>query len=97
MQMHTMAAPSIRNPEGAFNSGPLHASVEIVAARRAAGRPIPQFDPQIATMARRHSPGHLHVDDFQGCDLELVNRCRTARCGKRRPGPQVEKLTFATC
>ncbi|HZT56771.1 MAG TPA: type II toxin-antitoxin system VapC family toxin, partial [Burkholderiaceae bacterium] len=40
-----------------FDSGATPAYAELVAARRAAGRPISQFDAQIAAIARRHAMG----------------------------------------
>lgn len=48
---------------------------ELVAARRAAGRPISQFDAQIAAIARVHAMGVAtrNVDDFTGCGVTVIN------------------------
>ena len=48
---------------------------ELVAIRRAAGKPIAQFDAQIASIARRHRVGVAtrNVADFEGCGLTLTN------------------------
>ncbi|MBK8738459.1 MAG: type II toxin-antitoxin system VapC family toxin [Betaproteobacteria bacterium] len=49
--------------------------VDIVWKRRAAGRPISQFDAQIAAIALCH--GHKlatrNVSDFEGCGLTLID------------------------
>lgn len=49
--------------------------VEIVATRRRAGRPISQFDAQIAAIGRRHglSLATRDVRDFEGCGLRLLD------------------------
>ena len=46
---------------------------ELVATRRAAGRPISQFDAQIAAIALRHGAGLATRNgaDFEGCGLSL--------------------------
>lgn len=48
---------------------------EIAASRRRAGRPISNFDAQIAAIARVHgaSISTRNVDDFAGCGVKLVN------------------------
>jgi toxin FitB len=47
----------------------------IVAARRAAGRPIAQFDAQTAAIAHHHGArlATRDVADFDGCGVELVD------------------------
>lgn len=46
----------------------------IAAARRAAGRPISQFDCQIAAIARAHaaSVATRNTSDYEGCGVELI-------------------------
>jgi predicted nucleic acid-binding protein len=47
----------------------------IAAERRAAGRPISQFDCQIAAIARTHGAcvATRNTSDFEGCGIEVVN------------------------
>ncbi|MGE3936701.1 MAG: type II toxin-antitoxin system VapC family toxin [Rhodospirillaceae bacterium] len=58
-----------------FDSDAADAYAEIGAARRAAGRPIVQFDAMIAAVAR--SPGDSlasrNVKDFGDCGVELID------------------------
>ena len=58
-----------------FESGTVHAYAEIVSARRAAGKPIAQFDAQIAAIARQHGArlATRNVADFHRCGVTLVN------------------------
>ena len=58
-----------------FDSAAVPAYVDIVSARRAAGRPISQFDAQIAAVARHHSAllATRNVDDFEDCGVAVVN------------------------
>jgi predicted nucleic acid-binding protein len=58
-----------------FDSASVSAYVDIVSARRAAGRPISQFDAQIASIARQHGArlATRNVDDFEGCGIAVVN------------------------
>ena len=48
---------------------------QIGAERRAMGRPISQFDCQIAAIARGHGAtvATRNTSDFQGCGLTLIN------------------------
>jgi len=48
---------------------------EIVVARRAAGRPISQFDAQIAAIALQHGMALAtrNTRDFEGCGLRLID------------------------
>ncbi len=47
----------------------------IAAARRAAGRPISQFDCQIAAIARSHgaSVATRNTSDYEGCGIALID------------------------
>lgn len=51
---------------------------QIAASRRTAGRPISQFDCQIAAIARAHkaSLATRNTADFEGCEIELVDPWR---------------------
>ena len=58
-----------------FDSAAVPACVDIVSARRAAGRPISQFDAQIAAIAL-HAGAKLatrNVSDFENCGVTVVN------------------------
>lgn len=58
-----------------FDSAAVPAYVDIVAFRRAAERPISQFDAHIAAVARHHrNPlATRNTGDFEGCGLSLVD------------------------
>jgi toxin FitB len=58
-----------------FDSAAAIAYAPIVALRRAAGRPIAQFDAQIAAIAtsRNLRVATRNPADFEGCGLALVN------------------------
>ncbi len=58
-----------------FDSTATMPYAEIVATRRASGRPISQFDAQIAAIARQHAMGVAtrNVDDFAGCGVAVIN------------------------
>lgn len=58
-----------------FDSAAAMPYAEIVATPRASGRPISQFDAQIAAIARRHAMAVAtrNVDDFAGCGLAVIN------------------------
>lgn len=58
-----------------FDSAAVPDYVEVVHNRRVAGRPISQFDAQIAAIARHHRSklATRNVDDFEDCGLNLVN------------------------
>ncbi len=58
-----------------FDSAAVPAYVDIVSQRRTAGRPISQFDAQIAAIARHHGArlATRNVSDFEGCGLVVVN------------------------
>ena len=58
-----------------FDSATVAAYVDIVSARRAAGRPISQFDARVAAIAF-HAGASLatrNVDDFENCGVTVVN------------------------
>lgn len=59
----------------AFDSAAADEFAEISAARRAYGRPIAQFDAQIAgiTRSRGAQLATRNVSDFDACGFELVN------------------------
>lgn len=64
-----------------FGSAAAAIYAEIVSQRRSAGRPVSQFDAQIAAIARQH--GHAlatrNLADFDGCGLVLVNPWQATR------------------
>ena len=58
-----------------FDSICAHAFSHIAARRREMGRPISQFDAQIAAIAhsRKAVLATRNVSDFEDCDIEIVN------------------------
>ena len=58
-----------------FDRAAARAYATIAAARRAAGRPISQFDCQIAAIARaREAPvATRNTRDYEGCGIELID------------------------
>lgn len=58
-----------------FDTAAADVYANVVSARRAAGRPISQFDAQIAAIARYRSMrlATRNMGDFEGCGLRLVN------------------------
>lgn len=59
----------------AFDSAAALVYADLVAGRRGAGRPISQFDAQIAAIALSRDAGVAtrNVADFQGCGLVVTN------------------------
>jgi toxin FitB len=59
----------------AFDSAAADDFAEISAARRAAGRPIAQFDAQIAgiTRSRGAQLATRNIGDFEGCGFQVIN------------------------
>jgi toxin FitB len=58
-----------------FDSGCTKFFAEIAAVRKTLGRPISQFDAQIAAIARRHKAllATRNMADFADCGLKLIN------------------------
>ncbi len=58
-----------------FDSAAAHLYAEVVVARRTAGRPISQFDAQIAAIARHHGTklATRNVGDFESCAVDVIN------------------------
>ena len=58
-----------------FDADAVPAYVDVMARRRSAGRPISQFDAQIAAIALRRgdSLATRNVDDFRDCGVALIN------------------------
>lgn len=58
-----------------FDSDAADIYAEIGASRRAAGRPISQFDATIAAITRSYSAklATRNVKDFDGCDIDVIN------------------------
>jgi predicted nucleic acid-binding protein len=58
-----------------FDSDAAGHYAQIGASRRAAGRPISQFDATIAAIARSHGAtlATRNTKDFDGCSVEVVN------------------------
>lgn len=58
-----------------FDRGAAQAYAAIAADRRAAGRPISQFDAQIAAIARAHQAAVAtrNVPDFSGCGIDVID------------------------
>ena len=62
----------------AFDSGAAKVYADVVHSRRTAGRPISQFDAQIAAIARHHGArlATRNVRDFDGCGVEIIDPWR---------------------
>lgn len=58
-----------------FDSDAAHAFADIAASRRAAGKPINQFDAMIAAIARSRgaSLATRNVKDFGDCGVQVIN------------------------
>lgn len=58
-----------------FDRAAARAYAAIAAARRAAGRPISQFDCQIAAIARARDAtvATRNTSDYEGCGIELID------------------------
>jgi predicted nucleic acid-binding protein len=71
----TMFLEDFRGRVFPFNSDAAHAFAKISAARRNRGRPISQFDAQIAAIAQTLGAelATRNVTDFGGCGIKLLN------------------------
>lgn len=58
-----------------FDGAAAHAYAAIAAERRLAGRPISQFDAQIAAICRSRAAdlATRNTADFEGCGIQVVN------------------------
>jgi predicted nucleic acid-binding protein len=76
--MEGMLAEDFANRILLFDSAAASAYARIAADRRKAGRPIAQFDAQIASIAhsRNATLAMRKVGDFEGCRVQLVNPWR---------------------
>lgn len=75
-----MVEEDFRNRVLPFDSAAARAYAVIAAARRSAGRPISQFDCQIAAIVASH-PAVLatrNVTDFEGCGIDVINPWKAA-------------------
>jgi toxin FitB len=63
-----------------FDRAAARAYAAIAADRRAAGRPISQFDCQIAAIARAHEAAVAtrNTSDYEGCGIEVIDPWRQA-------------------
>lgn len=61
-----------------FDQTAAHAYAQIAAARRRAGRPITQFDAQIAAIARSRgaSVATRNIGDFERCGINVIDPWR---------------------
>jgi toxin FitB len=68
-----------------FDRAAARAYAAIAAARRAAGRPISQFDCQIAAIARAHEAAVAtrNTGDYEGCGVEVIDPWRQAARDRR--------------
>lgn len=59
----------------AFDENAAHAFSSISSVRRRQGRPMSEFDAQIAAITRVHDAvlATRNIDDFEGCGVKLVN------------------------
>ena len=64
-----------------FGSHAAHAYAEIAVARRQSGRPISQFDAQIAAITKSTGAGVAtrNVPDFEGCGIEVIDPWQSTR------------------
>ena len=62
-----------------FSSHAAHAYADVAVARRQSGRPISQFDAQIAAIAKAAGAGVAtrNVADFEGCGISVIDPWRS--------------------
>ena len=74
-QLHAMFDEDFARRVLPFDSDAARTYAGVVSGRRQAGRPISQFDAQIAAIALAQRAGLVtrNVDDFEECGLTLVN------------------------
>ena len=72
-------ARAIKNEVLSFGGREAEIFADIVAARRSLGRPIGEFDAQIAAIARSHGFAVVtrNTSDFAGCGVNIVNPWET--------------------
>ena len=70
-----MFAEDFANRVLPFDEQAARAFAPLIASRRAQGRPITEFDAQIAAIARVHDAtlATRKTSDFEGCGVRLVN------------------------
>ena len=73
-----MLEEDFRNRILPFDSAAARAYAAIAAERRALGRPISQFDCQIAAIVRAHEAAVAtrNTDEFEGCGIEVIDPWR---------------------
>lgn len=77
--VEAMLDEDFRNRILPFDRAAARAYAVIAAARRSAGRPIAQFDCQIAAIARAHDAAVAtrNATDFEGCGIKVIDPWRT--------------------
>lgn len=76
-----MLAEDFRDRILPFDRAAASAYTAIAAKRRAAGRPISQFDCQIAAIARAHEAAVAtrNTGDYEGCGIDVIDPWRQAK------------------
>ena len=75
MAIEGILEEDFRNRILPFDRAAASAYAAIAAKRRAAGRPISQFDCQIAAIARAHEAAVAtrNTGDYEGCGIEVID------------------------
>ena len=75
MAIEGILEEDFRNRILPFDRAAASVSAAIAAKRRAAGRPISQFDCQIAAIARAHEAAVAtrNTGDYEGCGIEVID------------------------
>lgn len=73
--MYSFFEERLQNPILVFGGREAEFFAELVSHRRSIGRPIGEFDAQIAAIARSNSFAVVtrNVRDFEDCNIEIVN------------------------